>query len=454
MHRSVNLRSILLLLGIVLLAGFIRIQYNSNTLIDEPVRGDAVSYVVYASNLLEYGVFSKDRMQQPPRPDSYWAPGYPVFLATAIVLAERTGLSFYETVLGLQVVFACITLIFAYLLASQIVSNRWACLAALFFALSPHSISLGSYLLTETLTTMLLIIGLYFSVQGIKCSSSWVSFLGGVFFGLSYLVNPVTIVAVPAVCIVAIYLERRQESVSSPLFLKRALVLVSLPVLIVVLGWSLRNAVSVEEVGTTSSGRLLTNLIIGMHSDFHQIWRENPRDPLNPATVDEQKIAGSYSAFAQTLAGYFSESPLGMSRWYLIEKPITLWSWNILVGQGDIYVYPVFYSLYDTSSLARVTYSLMYSLHFWLLGLALMAPLLYRRDAGRSEVLVVNAVYWPTVFISAVYVMTQAEPRYSVILRPEMYVLATASLARLAHLVRSRSRQEQSPPTDHSTKKS
>ncbi len=77
----------LALIIIIAAAALLRLSYNANTVIVEPIRADAANYLIYANNLLDHATFSKDRAS-PPVADSYWAPGYPTFLATIIQAAK------------------------------------------------------------------------------------------------------------------------------------------------------------------------------------------------------------------------------------------------------------------------------------------------------------------------------------------------------------------------------
>jgi hypothetical protein len=119
-----------------------------------------------------------------------------------------------------------------------------------------------------------------------------------------------------------------------------------------------------------------------------------------------------------------------MLSWYFAEKPLLLWGWDMRVGAGDIYVYPVHYSLYDTSGPARASYSLMKALHFWLFACALLSVLFIARK-GPDESSAPAVIYGSVLLVCSVYVMAQSEPRYSIPLRPEMYILATYFIRRL-----------------------
>ena len=114
-----------------------------------------------------------------------------------------------------------------------------------------------------------------------------------------------------------------------------------------------------------------------------------------------------------------------MLYWYGVGKAVQLWQWDILTGQGDIYLYEVLYSLYNISPPALASYTLMHSLHPWILTSALLGAILL--VSGRSslpDATVPVLTYAVLISVSAVYVLTQAEPRYSIPLRPELYLAA------------------------------
>ena len=411
---------------IILIAGFsLRFSYNSETLMDNPVRGDAKYYIYYAFNLIEHQVFSKEYNVASPVPDSFWAPGYPVFLAAVMVAADTLGLRFFDLLLFTQLLLGVSTIALTYSLARMCTDKSWALVPAGLVALSPHLVSMGAYALTETLLGFLLVLGLTLISQGVKSGRSSFFGVGGGTLACAYLVNPVTAFIAPIAC--AIYFLGRknnnpEDSIASSW---KVLCLMLTPLVMVVSLWEIRNSSNVPAGAPDSSVRLMTNLTIGMHPDYHQRWLENPRDPNNPAVLDGQRIQNSYKKFAKVFMEYAKEDPLGFLSWYTLEKPVVLWSWNILIGQGDIYVYPVFYSLYHVSKTALATYAFSKSIHPWLLMCALLAGLYACRDMRPQEKQVFLMVYCSTLYMSAVYIVTQSEPRYSIPLRPEMYLCAT-----------------------------
>ena len=201
--------------------------------------------------------------------------------------------------------------------------------------------------------------------------------------------------------------------------------------LIVVLSWSARNYFNVDASKPTGSDRALGNLIIGSHDNFYDIWRKNSKDDMDPAKLDNREVRGSISKFSIILYNRIKEQPVKYAKWYFIEKPYLLWSWSILTGQGDIHIYTVRKSLYDKNRLALISYSIMKSVHLWLFFFSLMGLFfLFKRNNGENKI-EVGILYIILIYVSSVYVVLQSEPRYSIPLRPEMYLCAMFFLSEL-----------------------
>ncbi|MBI9082565.1 MAG: glycosyltransferase family 39 protein [Desulfobacterales bacterium] len=390
---------------------------------------DAKSYVQYANNLVDYSTFSKSSGNSSPEPDSFWAPGYPAFLAASIIAAKNLGINSYILVMSSQVVLGVLISVLTLLIGRLFLSKAWSILAAVLVSFSPHMISLGGYLLTETLFSFLLLAAIYsFSIAYID--RKWSAFIvSGLFFGLSYLVNPVIFFAPILLVLVSGYLfasSKSELSVSIKLKLISCLI-----VFFVIAGaWSVRNKISVKSGQLSGSNRLFINLVIGSHSNFYDIWRTNNRDPENPATKDSKVLKGSYSGFIKLLLERAIQHPGHYAKWYLIDKPILLWSWNILIGQGDIFVYPVKVSIYDKSRIALATYFTMRSIHYWLFGFAVVGIIfLFKGTSAIPHTPIF--LYITLIYISAVYVVTQSEPRYSIPMRPEMYLCAVFFISKI-----------------------
>lgn len=422
----------IILLLIVAGAALLRIQYNTVTLIDTPIRGDATSYVNYANNLVEHTTFSRSRESTPPVPDNYWAPGYPAFLAAVIVTANTIEQDSYTLTLQLQAILGAATVLLVFLFARLVMSTAWALFAAALMSISPHAVSLGSYLLTETLFAFLLTLALLLFALSVRSLNPKTEIAAGLVFGACYLVNPVSLLVAPfALAAIALFTIKKDKRGNIVLQRVGASLRIMLPLLAIVGIWGIRSVLNVPDGAQTSGSRLLGNLIIGLFSDFHETWRADPRDPSNPATLAAARIGGSYTELFNEFWELFKENPGHMLKWYAVDKPILLWDWNIRIGQGDIFVFPVVYSLYHVSSLALATYSVMHVTHDWvlLLGLVALIVVWHEKTEARYTMIVLLTAAW---CCSAVYIITQAEPRYSIPLRPLLYIAATYTLSRIA----------------------
>jgi hypothetical protein len=154
------------------------------------------------------------------------------------------------------------------------------------------------------------------------------------------------------------------------------------------------------------------------------VWRANPRDPENPFDIDNKKYKNNHSGFYSELFNRVKAEPLHYLHWYFIQKPLELWGWDILVGYGDIYVYRVDASLYHKSKLALVSLVLMKQIHFLLFAFALVGLFFVLREQNKNQKETILSLYLCLLCVSAVYVVLHTDARYSVPLRPEMYIAA------------------------------
>jgi 4-amino-4-deoxy-L-arabinose transferase-like glycosyltransferase len=409
-----NSKKLIILISFLLFitAFVVRFNFYIDTNIRKPLIGDAKYYVVYANNIVKNNTFSKEKIN--PKPDSFWSPGYPTFLAINLYISEITGFDYYDTVVIFQMLLGSIVVVLTFLLGNMFLNFWWSLSAALLTIISPHLISYSIFLITETLFSFLLLSGIYFFCSYLNKNRKYLLWLSGLIFGLAYLTNQVLFFYPLLIILLLAFFKKITLRKSIPFFLIY---------FIFVFSWSIRNSINVEEGSLDSSNRLLTNLVIGMHADYHDIWRKNPRDPNNPADIDLIKFNGSYSLFLETLADRIKNSPMHYLKWYFIEKPINLWGWEIAVGSFDVFVYPVITSPYHSNTLFKISHKVMKTVHYWLFlfsCLSLVLMVYYWKQTKVEVVLIIGSI----IYVSAVYVITQADSRYSVPLRPEMYLLA------------------------------
>lgn len=431
---------------------FLRIQYVGNTVVANPIIFDAKQYVTYGYNLAHHRVFSMDLSSVPPTPDSYRSPGYPALIALAFLVFESDN-RFYDAVRYLQCVLSAMLVPLTYLLGVNFLSRRWAAASAALVVFSPHLISMCAYLLTETLFGFLMLTAVYCFVQALAQKGSTLFCLAGALFGMACMVNE-TVFFLPFLfaCVTAFYppLKRRfqNRSILKPLGLFLVFFLI-LPG-----AWMLRNTLVLPPGAPTAGQRALSTLSHGTYPGFiykterfkYFPYRE---DPMQPA------FGTSLNTFLSVLWARFKERPIRYLSWYLLEKPYHLWGWNFLQGQGDVYVYPVKTSWYHTSYGAYLSKFLMRLMHPLLVGMSLLGILLAafagprrlpRGNGYDNWVFLLIVLLYYTVL----YSIFAPWPRYSVPLRPLLFVWALISLNHLKQIIYRKTNEKQSRVGDHS----
>jgi 4-amino-4-deoxy-L-arabinose transferase-like glycosyltransferase len=349
-YGAIQRKDIYIAITLLLLGFLFRWMYVSNLDIDNPLRGDAGSYFIYAQNLLDYGVFSRDRTGV-PLPDAYWAPGYPFFLAVCLKLAALFDVNYYPVVLFLQACLGGGIVFFTYCTGRFFLSSTAAAFAAGLTILSPHLNSLGGNFLSETLFTFWLVVSIFVYLKAINSpnESYTLWWLCGGLFGLAYLTNPVALFVLPLLFI-GFWFKQYKNITINPKF-KSWLICLAV-FFCMVLGWQIRNIANVSSEKESSSDRAFQNIVIGSHSDYHFLWKENLLAPpgsilqFNQADEDMARFSRDHAGFYRVLLERVHADPVHYLQWYLLQKPAELWGWNILFGQGDIYQYPVNSTIY------------------------------------------------------------------------------------------------------------
>ena len=416
-------RTLALALAVGVLALCVRGLFSLYTPVIDPLRADAGQYAIYGYNLATHGVFSGQYPTEQPQPDGYRSPGYPLLVAAALALVGTPG--YYPLLLAANAVLGALTCAVVVALGALFLPLWGAALAGVLLAVSPHHISLGNYVLSETLFGLALTACLYLLARG-RVSRRAATLLGaGGCAALAWATNPVFALLPPLAAAVAVWRDRR---------LLRPMLVFLLPLVVAVGAWQARDWLNVPADGRTAQTRALDNFIIGSHPEFTAQYRANPRDPANAANLDIAAVGGSWARYLRLLTPRLLAEPLHYAQWYLVEKPRLLWDWNLLVGHGDIYVYEVTTSYYDKSLPMRLSYDLMRGLHPVLLLLALAGvALAWRRRRGGPPA--VGLLYLALGCVSLVYVVLQAEARYSVPLRPLLYLGAVYALVTFGGLL-------------------
>jgi len=437
--RSSRLQGALLIILFCVAALALRWLYYERLDLPYPVRADARDYFVYAYNLVHFGTYSKALSEDKPRPDAWRSPGYPLIVAAALSLG---GLKrYYDLMIHFQIVLSSLCVPMTYFVGRRFMPNWAALTAAGLVALSPHLISTAANLLTETLFAFVLLAGIrsyYWAVEKKRILPAVVS---GLLFGYAYLINETCLFLPLVFAVCTAWLSKVRDA---PSIFNANLRLMAILLLVFSLfpaAWLLRNS-RLPQGALKGSGRAVATMSHGAYPGFvyedstlkYYPYEEDPRQPDFGASLDN---------FIDILWDRFKQRPLRYLSWYLLEKPYHLWSWNNLqsdkgatgkAGRGDIYIYPVRSSLYLESKPADLTRVLMKGLHPVIAFLACAGVFicLFRAKANRSPGQVERSpvyLFAVLLYYTLLYTVFAPWPRYSVPLRPELYLSAMWVLA-------------------------
>lgn len=391
----------------------------------QPIRADAAHYVQYAVNLHEHGVFSLGTGVA-PQSDSFRSPGYPVFLWLHRVLFGAENL--YTAARLTQALLDTLSVLLAFFLARQVLSFPGALVAMALTALSPHLVANTGYLLTETLTTFGLLVGLGLLHRlAAGGGSGWLC-------GLAFAVTALTSESLAPLPWLLAGLVYWRAAPPRPARLRRQLLVMLAVCALAQGGWALRGALVLAPDALRGSSRALQTI---SHGTYPGCVYQDPRWRYMPYRDDPEqpRFGADFAYFCTVFARRVGERPWRYVSWYALEKPFYLWGFDGLQASRDIYTYEPSQSLYDRHAAAGATLNVMRLLHWPVVALGLLGVLCLgrrRRDpAPGTTVLLGLAVCmaWGTL----IGVVFAPWPRYVIVMRPELFVLATWGAWRVAH---------------------
>lgn len=424
-----------------LAALFIRLEYRSALVIDTPVSGDAYYYLSYAYNMIKYNVFAKEptfNSDKIPTPDSFWAPGFPFLLSSAIRIGGLSDAGFYHVATLYNAVLGALIVPMIFYLCLQFLPISFSFAISLITAFSPHLLSIGSYILTETLFSFLLITSFFFFAIAAKNKSTPFFFLSGLIMGLAYLTNPV-ILFFPFLIFPALFVLRRKSLhlKETKTFLVRTFVYLSIYILVVG-AWGIRNHYSVKNDSNSSDGRAAMCIIIGSHPEYYDDFAKGlTKDPNYQVNKDITDASDSLKRALLVVKNKLIENPLRYTIWYLVRKPLMYWSWDIKIGYGDVYVLAVNQSLFTVSKIwssIKSIYKFINPIMFFvnLYGGWLILKAIKRQDKDCAEI---GIVFLLILYSTAMHVVFHSDPRYSLPFRPAFYILFVWSLYSLKKII-------------------
>ncbi len=434
LSRSINFPRYLIALAIILVVALdLRLTSVFHTEIVAPaVRADARQYVLYGYNLKNFGVFSQsDTLVEsplPPAPDAKRTPLYPLFLAP--FLSKPITAENIVAITVTQAIISTFTVLTVFLLCRIFLTVPFALGAAALTALSPHLVTMNIYVLSETLFCFLLVMAIYVTTVAFTRANSALSFLGGAILAAAALTHPMaTYFIIPLIMYLLIIRSWKDRY--------RHITMLVLGFCLIFGPWIARNLTTLGSTGDNNLMRIVlrtgayTNLMYkGDRNSFPFPYHADPE--LMKTTQDLPSVLSE-------IARSFREAPVTQLQWYLVGKPLLLYSWNMVEGQhiderGDVFTYSVLSTPYNYLPHFRATHTFMYVIHWALVLSMAVAVVIVWLPISRSGFSERTALGLRIISLLLGYhlaVMMAGVPisRYSIPMRPFMYIMAMVPLA-------------------------
>ena len=405
---KLNKNQLVFISVLLLFSFFLRLSYGISAEHDNPLRADALNYAKIALNLVESGTYTyKDDLVT----SKLITPGFPFIVAFFAKLFDGFPGAYYA-VIGFQIIISTLVVLFSYLLSLRVMNNIAACVTAIAVSISPHLIISSSYFLTETSHSFFVLLGIWLLVVAIEKKMLKIALLAGLVFGYAALIRP-AVLLFPIAALLIFWWKYKAEA--SP----RLLFAFLLTTALVWLPWQIWEAESDE-----SNSRAV--FLLGAYPDMTYqspamrgyAYREDPQF---------QAMRESWSKTREVLGQRFSEAPFTYISWYLIGKPVTLWSAYMVQGQGGPFIYPITSSVYDDPGIYSLSLFLMMSLHgllFFAAVLVVVVASLRMVFSDDKPDLVLAMVVLFVLYHTGVHTVLAPLPRYSTPYYPFLFMLA------------------------------
>jgi 4-amino-4-deoxy-L-arabinose transferase-like glycosyltransferase len=245
-------------------------------------------------------------------------PGYPLFIRGIYDVFGRH----YAAVVAIQLVLSVATILLTFLLASFLLGQRHALVAAGLVACDPSSIVFANQLLTETLFACLLVAAMLVLVLSVQRHLLWTAAASGVVLGAALLVRPI-VELIPLVLVPTLVLAGRSERARSAALAAAFLAGFLIPAG----GWALRNYVTTGQpiISTIDGYNMLQYRAVGALANSvttrqlaqHDVLvelakRTHPGD--NAAEVSRAELRAGLTILANHPIGAFKDWSQGEAR--------------------------------------------------------------------------------------------------------------------------------------------
>lgn len=443
----------------------IRLLYQHEAVVDNPIRADAGKYLSASYNLRQFGVYSlappvranfakyrvsRDNLKKksirnldvypmrlrksglPPHSRTDLSPGYPVFLSLFWRANDANGtLDFLlGRVLKVQAVMGALTVVLTFVIARSCLSLPWAVLAGVFTALSPHLVVMDGYLLTESLFTFVMVLGSLSLVLSWSTNRWIYTIIAGIFLAFSARVRAINFLFMFFLAPVFFFNARNNLCSSKLHWIKHMLLL------LVGFGF-IAGAFHVFTLHTVTDGG--TKEAPQHYVRFKKVL-ETGLKGVHPSSSSEKedrysRRSTSKSDSKDSFIDRFLKRPISYVTWNLgrLGNIFVTWCWHNKY-HDDIYIYPMKRGGFHANLFLRLIYGTMRFFHWPLYLLTLVAPIMFYKHwrqgtlAVESRTLLVPVlgfVYFPLVLT----LLSSNLPRYAIPARPFSYILAAASLS-------------------------
>jgi len=423
---------------LLLVGGWFRIVAIDTTVIDTPLRADAMDYYASAHNLVHHGVYSRSQATlidpgAKPVPDAYRPPGMPLLIAPFMHLSPQ-HMKIVARVQLVNVIAGLVAIVAIFLAAAAVLPLPAAVAVGLLTACSPQLISLSTYVLSETpaacLVAALLALAAVAPPADRRARAGLFLALGAIVGCLS-LFRPAFLAFAPLLALA--YAGRGHA--------REAAIFASLGAAVIVAPWVVRNLVSVP--GGEAPSLFARTMLEGAYRGY--VYAGDPATFPYGARADPRfrELVVSPERVLAEVVQRLAASPVSQLTWYLFQKPVFLFQWSNVDGMGDIFVYPIAASPFLSNPVFAVVRAAYRFSHALLLILGALGAVAAWRTAnmqslGAQAQTVLRMASLLLAFIYLVHLPFFVAARYLAPVLPAIYLLAAFAVVAAGRALRNR----------------
>ncbi len=405
-----------------------RLLYQTESVVDRPIRADAAKYIDAAYNLRHFGIHSVDiprKDGRQPQSNTDLPPGYPLFISMFLTHDRLWG-----GVLKVQAVMGAFVSVFTLLLARMALPLPWAVTAGVLTAFCPHLIAMDYYFLSEGLFSFIMMLGMLLMALSWRYRRYGLSLSAGLLLTLSAHVRTVSLLLL--FFLSPVYLVSSEQGRSTPW--KRLGHFVCLVTAFLMVTGAHNLFVRATSIPEKAGGQTA----VSPHQRYANVsvWADRMKSCLTPPEFYIQGTSHVYARnghreYRNSTRSPFRENPLRYIQWVLYGKLVTMWHWDDLFN-GDVYIYPMLRKGFEENSHLKWVHGSMRAIHWPLFALSVGAiPMLWFRWRRKTLPVQERALLIPAmafVYFLAVLWLISWITRYTIPVRPISYILASASL--------------------------